>query len=98
MASYTDDGGATWSAAIQIASVVGGSLQAPQVRFVPGTSNASSQCYVFWSQANSIRYARSTDGGVTWSAPVTLKATMVAPDVPSTCVGAASDPIGLPMG
>src|SRR5262249_28628932 len=76
--SYSDDGGSTWSPVATVTS--SSSILGPQIRFVPGATNATSQAYVAWTQANGFQIARSTDGGATWGAPIVLRAPTPYPD------------------
>ena len=69
----------TWSAGVVVES---GSLQGSVPRFA---GNGSANAYVSYSagfnDGNNIRFARSTDNGATWGAPISLNATNYqAPD------------------
>jgi hypothetical protein len=78
MSTYSDNGGVSWSPGVVLATAaLGGGVQASIPQFRPGTTNANSSVYVIWrnSAANGARnigFARSTDGGATWSAPVNI--------------------------
>ena len=86
--TFSDDGGTTWSTSFLIASAPSGAeVQGSVPRFNPGTTNANSIAYVIYkaaaasTEAHSIMGSRSTDGGATWSPPVTITpTTFAAPD------------------
>ncbi len=84
LASYSDDGGQTWSpAATLTTAAAGGGVQSSVPRFLPGTDNATSQVYVTWRISNSgntraIGAIRSLDGGQTWQPAITLTANAFA--------------------
>ncbi len=78
MSTYSDNGGTTWSPGAVIATAaVGGGVQASIPQFRPGSTNANSSVYAIWRNiaadgSRNIGFARSTDGGATWSAPANI--------------------------
>ena len=88
LSTFSDDGGNTWSTAVAIATLpaASGSVQGAVPRFGPGVSNATAKAYVIFKQltsteAHSIMFSQSADGGATWSVPIaTAATTFPAPD------------------
>lgn len=77
--AISDDGGLTWPAALgRVISAVDADGQASIPRFAEGSTNV----YVAWRRfpfpgtlgglGNAIAFARSTDNGLTWGAPIEL--------------------------
>jgi hypothetical protein len=78
-ATYSDDGGATWSPAAVVATAGAGGVQSSVPRFLPAPTNAASRAYITYRITNpdgsrNTGFARSLDGGATWlpGGPTTL--------------------------
>jgi hypothetical protein len=85
-AAVSDDGGATWGAAIPI-TPSGGSFQGTQPFFLPdGTLICAYQSY-FSSNGFNIECSRSADGGTTWSPAVVVAPAQVEYDDPVARTG-----------
>ena len=90
--SFSDDAGLTWSPATVLQqAAAGASVQASMPRVLPGLSNADATVYAVWRTTGvssamvpipprNIACSRSTNGGVTWDAPVYLDTDYPAED------------------
>lgn len=78
LTTYSDDAASgsppTWSSAATVAAAASGQ-QAPCPRFDGGTSNAYVVYRVGTTSAQNVAFAKSTDNGATWSAPVSINPT-----------------------
>jgi len=77
MVIKSTDGGATWSSPVAVA----GSLTSGDNWGVSIVVDQNSTVHVGWPEGsmNAIRYARSTDGGATWSQPVEIASIVYQP-------------------
>jgi len=77
LASHSENGGRDWAAPATVAQRLGGNEQPA----VTGSPKLPGHAYMVWSNflppqtvpppwANTVSFSRTTDGGITWSAPV----------------------------
>lgn len=63
---YSDDGGLSWTQSQNDSSAVTALDQYAEGKVIE-TSAGTLRLYVPWNESGSVRYAESTDGGVTWT-------------------------------
>jgi hypothetical protein len=70
LASHSTDGGRSWPAPATVAPP----LQGNETESITGSPTIAGRAYAVWADfgMGNLKYARTTDGGITWSSPVVV--------------------------